>query len=185
MTVITSDYNLNLNKTVVNIDEIETIGPNDTLTYRIYFDGNDFVNDITDITVVDILPDEVSFVSGDSNEVIGEYDPVKHTYTWLYPYLEPESAIEMRLNVQVNHDVAPGTTITNYATINSNETPPKTANVDVVSAYNPLNVNKGVVGASDSEVIFLDETANGTEDFWWVDEDVDYPHLWWELIAEN
>jgi hypothetical protein len=29
---------------------------------------------------------------------------------------------------------------------------------------------------------FVDETANGTEDIWWIDEGVDYPHLWWELI---
>ncbi|MDI6451783.1 GLUG motif-containing protein [Anaerobaca lacustris] len=27
---------------------------------------------------------------------------------------------------------------------------------------------------------FLDETANGTEDFWWIDEGRDYPRLWWE-----
>jgi hypothetical protein len=24
------------------------------------------------------------------------------------------------------------------------------------------------------------ETENGTEDIWWIDEGVDYPHLWWE-----
>jgi hypothetical protein len=28
---------------------------------------------------------------------------------------------------------------------------------------------------------FLGETANGTEDTWWLDEGKDYPHLWWEL----
>jgi len=27
---------------------------------------------------------------------------------------------------------------------------------------------------------FVDETDNGTEDIWWIDEGVDYPHLWWE-----
>jgi hypothetical protein len=27
---------------------------------------------------------------------------------------------------------------------------------------------------------FVDETANGTEDFWWILEGQDYPRLWWE-----
>jgi hypothetical protein len=29
---------------------------------------------------------------------------------------------------------------------------------------------------------FVDETANGTEDIWWILEGQDYPKLWWELI---
>jgi len=32
---------------------------------------------------------------------------------------------------------------------------------------------------------FVDETNNGTEDIWWIDEGKDYPRLWWELIPEN
>ncbi len=32
---------------------------------------------------------------------------------------------------------------------------------------------------------FVDETANGTEDIWWIDEGKDYPRLWWELIPGN
>jgi len=28
---------------------------------------------------------------------------------------------------------------------------------------------------------FVGETANGTEDIWWILEGKDYPHLWWEL----
>jgi hypothetical protein len=27
---------------------------------------------------------------------------------------------------------------------------------------------------------FVDETANGTEDIWWINEGQDYPRLWWE-----
>ncbi|HNS19594.1 MAG TPA: thioredoxin [Sedimentisphaerales bacterium] len=27
---------------------------------------------------------------------------------------------------------------------------------------------------------FVDETTNGTEDIWWIDEGKDYPRLWWE-----
>ncbi|MCP4260671.1 MAG: hypothetical protein GY774_24570, partial [Planctomycetes bacterium] len=32
---------------------------------------------------------------------------------------------------------------------------------------------------------FVDETANGTEDIWWILEGQDYPRLWWEQIPEN
>jgi len=31
---------------------------------------------------------------------------------------------------------------------------------------------------------FVDETANGTEDIWWILEGQDYPRLWWETIEE-
>jgi len=27
---------------------------------------------------------------------------------------------------------------------------------------------------------FIDETANGIDDIWWIDEARDYPRLWWE-----
>ena len=30
---------------------------------------------------------------------------------------------------------------------------------------------------------FVGETANGTEDIWWIDEGKDYPHLWWEKYS--
>ena len=31
---------------------------------------------------------------------------------------------------------------------------------------------------------FVDETANGTEDIWWIDEGKDYPKLWWEAAEK-
>ena len=31
---------------------------------------------------------------------------------------------------------------------------------------------------------FVDETANGTEDIWWILEGKDYPRLWWEAGDE-
>jgi hypothetical protein len=30
---------------------------------------------------------------------------------------------------------------------------------------------------------FVDETANGTEDIWWINEGQDYPRLWWENVG--
>jgi hypothetical protein len=32
---------------------------------------------------------------------------------------------------------------------------------------------------------FVDETANGEEDIWWIEEGQGYPRLWWELVPEN
>jgi hypothetical protein len=32
---------------------------------------------------------------------------------------------------------------------------------------------------------FVDETANGTEDIWWILEGQDYPRLWWEPGEET
>jgi len=32
---------------------------------------------------------------------------------------------------------------------------------------------------------FVDETANGTGDIWWILEGRDYPRLWWEITPEN
>jgi len=32
---------------------------------------------------------------------------------------------------------------------------------------------------------FINETENGMEDIWWIDEGQDYPRLWWELISES
>lgn len=32
---------------------------------------------------------------------------------------------------------------------------------------------------------FVDETANGTEDIWWIDEGQGYPRLWWERSTDD
>jgi hypothetical protein len=31
---------------------------------------------------------------------------------------------------------------------------------------------------------FVGETANGTEDIWWILEGKDYPRLWWEAAKK-
>jgi hypothetical protein len=32
---------------------------------------------------------------------------------------------------------------------------------------------------------FREETANGADDIWWIDEGRDYPRLWWEWIEDD
>ena len=157
LTVITSDLNMNLSMDAMGtVDEIRNIDPNDTITYRICFDSNDFSQNVSDVSVVDILPYQVSFVSADSNDVSGTYDPATHTYKWLYPTLAPESAIEKQLTVQVSPDIAPGTTITNSVTINSNETPPLTVSVDATTSYMALDITNKAVDSSGSEIVWIE-----------------------------
>ncbi len=38
---------------------------------------------------------------------------------------------------------------------------------------------------NDASWDFMDETANGTEDIWWILEGQDYPRLWREPIEDN
>jgi uncharacterized repeat protein (TIGR01451 family)/fimbrial isopeptide formation D2 family protein len=126
--------NLNLLKTIVGTtDGIKNVDPNDTITYKISIDSNYLIKNVTNVTITDILPEQVSFVSAKNNGVSGKYDPEKHTYTWSLPSMAPQTAIEMEIIVQVNPDIAQGTTITNFVFINSNEMPPTTSSIEVVT----------------------------------------------------
>lgn len=184
LTVFTCDRNLNLDKSILSVnDEIENINPNDIdpndiITYRISFDSNDFPQDVKDandandvknvknvintvhnIKVVDILSDHVSFLSAfppDSNEVTGSYDPVAHTYTWQYPTLAPQTPIGHRLTVRVNPDTLPGTTISNFVTIDSDETPPSIARIDAAIPYEPLNITKSTIDSAGNEIDWIE-----------------------------
>lgn len=151
--VIVENNALNITKTIFGVDEGRAawVDINAPLTYTICFDNNDNGFPVTNVSVTDILPDEVSFVSADGGKSGGKYDPIAHTYTWSYPILEPGTKTCLGLVVNVNPDVAPGTTFTNSVIIDSNETPPSTASVDATTYYNPLNIIKTIVGAADGK----------------------------------
>jgi uncharacterized repeat protein (TIGR01451 family) len=151
-------YNpLNLSKEIIGGDieysadsTIGHVGPGGTIIYDICFDNinNDYT--VNNISIVDTLPSEVSFISADSDGMLGEYDPIAHTYKWSYPSLPPGFPGDcLNLVVQVNEDTAPDKIITNYVTIDSDETGPSNASVDVVTKaipYNPLNLSKEIIG---------------------------------------
>jgi len=156
-------YNqLNLNKQVLRgatpgagPDDTKTVGIGDTYTYGIYFDNtNDFT--VTDLSVVDILPKEVTFISADDDGVNGvyEYDEKTntHSYTWTYKELPPKTSTLLEITVLVNQDIAPGTIITNSVTINSNNTYPTTTSVHVIVEDNPLNLRKSIIGGTEDQV---------------------------------
>jgi uncharacterized repeat protein (TIGR01451 family) len=151
--VVTANNPLNLTKSIFGgaDDQIKGVDINEPVTYTICFDNNDNDFSVTDITVVDVLPDEVTFVAAGEGKAHGAYDAAAHSYTWSYPFLLPGSSVCVGLIVRVNPDVAPGTVITNSAIIDSNETLPTTTSVDAVMYLSPLSISKSVVGAVDGQ----------------------------------
>ena len=150
--VSTSRSPLYVKKSVSGVlgGEVKTVEPGDEITYKIHF--NNYDNDFraTGITIVDILPQELSFVTADYDWSLGRYDSEAHTYTWRHPALEPGMATQVKLVAKVNSDVIPGTTITNFVVIDSDETTESSSSVDVIVAgegpVNRFNLTKTVVG---------------------------------------
>ncbi len=147
--VVVENNALNVTKGIFGVDEGQKawVDINAPVTYTICFDNNDNGFPVTEVSVVDILPDEVSFVSADGGKTGGKYDPVAHTYAWSYPILESGATVCLGLVVNVNPDVAPGTTFTNSVIVDSNETPPAMASVDATTYYSPFDLSKSIVGA--------------------------------------
>ncbi len=148
-------YNpLNVSKNIVEVtgsdddnQGIEAVDAGDLVTYRISLTNNDYA--VTDLSIVDTLPAEVNFYLADDHDgKIGKYDIDTHTFTWNYPDLPIESDFFVEIMVQVKGDVPQGTPITNFVSVNSNETPKTTTSVNVVTACNPLNVRKSIVGGA-------------------------------------
>jgi len=108
------------------------VNPGDTITYTICYENkNDY--DVHNVMLVDTLPDEESFVSASDG---GIYDAVNHTVIWYIgtlPAGAPQKCVT--LNVTVKPGTSPGTTITNYCTIDGDETAPaeETEQTDVCS----------------------------------------------------
>ncbi len=136
-------YNpLNLTKSIYIINgaseqkvggNLENVVVSDILIYRICFNNRDNNQGVTNVSIIDTLPDEVSFITADGDGTFGQYDPTTHTYTWTYSSLLPNSAdVCLRLIALVNQNAVSGTIITNFATIGSNETAPVTASVDAL-----------------------------------------------------
>ncbi|MCL5281939.1 MAG: hypothetical protein M1376_18750 [Planctomycetes bacterium] len=103
-----------------------------TLTYAIYFSNPSANKTVTDISVVDTLPREVSFVSADGSRDLGFYDPNTHTYSWHYASLGPGLEQTLNLTVRVNDRVDPGTVISNSVAVTAKQTTTVKVHSDVV-----------------------------------------------------
>ena len=133
---------LNLSKSVVGATEdIQKVGINEEVTYRIRFDSNDIAQPIADVSVIDFLPEDVSFVKADGDGIIGYYNDNMHTYTWLYPYICPDEVTYLDITVKVNPETVQGKNITNLVTIYSKEAALATSSVDIISKEGRLQVD--------------------------------------------
>lgn len=114
-------YNpLNLNKEE-GIAEDDCVNPGKTITYEICYDNTEKAYDVSEVVVKDNLPNETSFLLATGNAV---YDAFTHTVTWDIGTLKA-GAEKQCVKLTVKVDTAPcpiQTKITNYATIDSEET---------------------------------------------------------------
>ncbi|MBN2317135.1 MAG: DUF11 domain-containing protein [Sedimentisphaerales bacterium] len=154
VSIKSSNNALNLTKSISSKtdDSINGIDPDEPITYTITFDNNDNDFTATDVTIVDFLPDTVTFIEADEDIASGTYDPVEHTYTWIYPLLKPQETVSLEIVAQVNSDTAPGTMITNTAMISSNETPPATTSVETITYFQSLAFSVTIDGSDKDEI---------------------------------
>jgi uncharacterized repeat protein (TIGR01451 family) len=149
--VVAESHSLNLIKRISGVAEgqVGWVEADEFITYTICFDNRNSNLPVTNVTVVDYLPDEVKFIDLGKETPSGTYDAMEHTYTWTFSSLETGEAVCLNINVKVNKDVDPGTIITNFVTIKSDETGPSNASADVITRaarYNPLNLSKEIIG---------------------------------------
>ena len=91
---------------------------------------------ITNLTLVDPIPDNAMFVSADNG---GTYDSVTNIVTWNLGNHNPGDAGQVMMTVLAETPLADGTVITNTATLDSDETDP------AVSATALVTVQSGPV----------------------------------------
>jgi uncharacterized repeat protein (TIGR01451 family) len=115
------------------VGDIYKVNLDEEVTYLICVDANNIAEPIAGVTVTDYLPDEVSFVSAEGGDIIGQYNAKTHTYTWSYPYISPGDIYYLEITVRVNQDVAFGKAITNIVDITSAKTVTVTASTDIVT----------------------------------------------------
>jgi uncharacterized repeat protein (TIGR01451 family)/fimbrial isopeptide formation D2 family protein len=156
--VFVTSNDLNLKKWISGVPEgqIAQVDTNDIITYIIEFDNKDNDYAVTNVTVVDDLPKEVTFISADDGKAFGKYDEKSHTYTWTFDSLEPGTTAHLELVVSVNPGLALGTVITNVVSISSNETTEASASVDAVTYYKPLNITKKAMDKEGNELDWAD-----------------------------
>jgi len=91
-------------------------------TYNITFDSPS--SDLTGVIIIDTLPVELDFVSANES---GVYDSATHTVVWNIGAISAGDTIPtFTLEVQVNSNAIPGSTIHNYCTLDGDQIPPTT-----------------------------------------------------------
>lgn len=113
------------------------VTPGAYVTYEICIANPSATHTVTDISIVDTLPRQTTFVSAEGDRQLGSYDGLTHTYTWFYESLAPGGEDCLDLVVQVPEATEPNTVITNTATVSARQTQSATTTVDVIVPEEP------------------------------------------------
>ncbi len=116
------------------------VGTGENVTYAIQLRNPSRDVAVTQVTIVDELPPEMTFVWAEGDKDFGAYDAETHTYTWVYPLLPAGGELRLELTAQVNEIVEDRTVISNVVVITSRQAAPSRDRADVV-------VRTGVVPA--------------------------------------
>ncbi|GHU07899.1 hypothetical protein FACS189431_3210 [Alphaproteobacteria bacterium] len=103
--------------TVSKDDSITDLEAGDQTTYSITVTNTKpDSNYAQDVEIVDSLPNTVTYNSADNG---GTYDNINHEVSWTIPSVAYGSPVTLTVTVTVNSNVTSGTTIHNYASINT------------------------------------------------------------------
>jgi uncharacterized repeat protein (TIGR01451 family) len=159
-----------LNPGRVEVGALPEVPIDGDFSYTICFDHDAY--SLTDVTILDTLPPEITFVRADGDGIFGQYDRLTHTYLWRDPPLSGGSTTCLNLVAHVQPQVSAGAEITNSVTIDTGQTPPTTVAVTAVAAvvvppYKPISVTKNVTvgsggGADPTGVVYAKPGDNLT-----------------------
>jgi uncharacterized repeat protein (TIGR01451 family) len=128
------------NLAVDKVDDVadgECVSVRGRVTYTVSYE-NTGDTDLTGVTIVDTLPPEVDVDEGTIGA--GVYNSTGHTVTWDIGDLAVEASGSVTFSVDMNENAVAGSTIINYATIDSNETNVTTVqeNTDICENMPPV-----------------------------------------------
>ena len=144
-----------------DVDDLDCVSPADETTYTVSWE-NMTGQTVYDATIVDYLPDGVTYLAGDWQfDPNNPFDPippdpnyssVSHTYTWQLGDLAPDNAASVTLTVVVNERAEPGLALMNIATLLSGDMLIGWASEQThVCCWDPVDPN----------IIYVDESATG------------------------
>lgn len=110
-----------------------TVSAGSTLVYQIDLENPKTGSPVSPLTLVDLLPRDVTFVSADGNQPC-KLDPKTGmlTYTWSFDLLAPGDKKSLKLTARVNDRVDPNTEITNVVTASTGQISLQTGRVTAI-----------------------------------------------------
>jgi len=113
------------------------VSPGTDVTYEICVANPSAARTVTNVSIIDALPAQTTFVSAERDRELGYYDALTHTYTWFYGSLAPGAQDCLDLVVHVPERTEPNTVITNTATVSAKQTQSVTTTINVVVPDEP------------------------------------------------